>query len=113
MDENKHKSHIEAIEGMFKVYPTLNNFLTNSEGIGYEEWSEYLNWINSQKTILQECLRKIGENYSYASIFPVIREAYENFWFINLAMNGVKHYKYFHTKKDMILKKFTKNMRKI
>lgn len=99
MDESKHKSHIESIEGLFSVYPNLRDFLVNTESKGYEEWGNYLSWITSQKIILQECLQKLRENYSYASIFPVIRELYENFWFIHLAMNGVKHYKYFKAKK--------------
>jgi len=58
-----------------------------------------LGWINNQKILLEECLRKLKEGYSYASIIPVIREIYENFWFIHLAMNGIKHYKYFRIKK--------------
>lgn len=80
----------------------LDSFLKNSEGTGYEEWSYYLAWLNNQKKILQECLKKLRENYSYASIFPVIREVYENFWFINLAMNGIKHYKYFKLRRIII-----------
>lgn len=99
MDENKHKSHIDAIEEIFNIYLSLDGFLNNSEKRGYDEWTKYISWINNQKILLQECLRKLRENYSYASIFPVLREVYENFWFIHLAMNGVKHYKYFRAKK--------------
>ncbi|MFH1311514.1 MAG: hypothetical protein ABIH65_03860 [Nanoarchaeota archaeon] len=99
MDESKHKSHIEVIEEMLNIYSKLDDFLNNPEGMGYEDWTNYIGWIHNQKTLLQECLKKLRENYSYASIFPVIREIYENFWFVHLAMNGIKHYKYFKVKK--------------
>ena len=99
MDKIKHKSHIEAIEEILGIYPILKDFLINERKVGYEDHSQYIRWINNQKILLEECLRKLKENYSYASIFPVIREIYENFWFINLAMNGTKHYKYFKAKK--------------
>jgi len=112
MDESKHKSHINAIEGLFSTYSDLGSFLINSERRGYEEWTDYLNWINNQKIVLQECLKKLRENYSYASIFPVLREVYENFWFVYLAMNGFKHYKYFKAKRGHDINKIYKKWEK-
>ena len=108
MDKIKHKSHIEAIEEILGIYPILKDFLINERKVGYEDHSQYIRWINNQKILLEECLRKLKENYSYASIFPVIREIYENFWFINLAMNGTKHYKYFKAKKGHDINKIYK-----
>jgi len=114
MEESKHKSHIDSIEELLSCFSELDNFLKNDKDVGYEEWSKYVGWINNQKTILQECLKKLKENYSYSSIFPSIREAYENFWFINLSMNGIKHYRYFRAKKghdiEKIYKKWVKDL---